>query len=195
MRRSARRSAGCCTAASPRRWRRLHADDLDPVSGQIASHYERAGMAEQAIPHYQRAAVVAQRVYANEDAIALLSRGLALLEQLPPGAKRDAQELDLQLALAPLYRMTKGWTSPEVERVLDRAMALCDTVGDDAQRAQMLYGLQSLYVVQARLEKVQLVSDELHSSTSGRTARPRHCCRDDAGRRAPAPRPARRGER
>jgi predicted ATPase/DNA-binding SARP family transcriptional activator len=141
----------------------MHAEDLDLVSGQIASHYERAGMIEQALPFYQRAAAVAQRVYANEDAISLLSRSLELLERLPAGSKRDKQELSLQLALAPIYRVTKGWTAPELERVLDRALALCDTVGDDTQRAQTLYGLQSVYVVQAKLEKVQLVSDELHT--------------------------------
>ncbi len=67
------------------------------------------------------------------------------------------------MALAPLYRVTKGWATPELERVLDRALALCDTVGDDAQRAQTLYGLQSVYVVQARLEKVQVDSDELQA--------------------------------
>jgi predicted ATPase len=120
-------------------------------------------MIEQALPHYQRAAAVEQRVYANEDAISLLSRSLELLELLPAGSKRDKQELGLQLALAPLYRVTKGWATPELERVLDRALALCDTVGDDAQRAQTLYGLQSVYVVQARLERVQMVSDELHT--------------------------------
>jgi DNA-binding SARP family transcriptional activator/predicted ATPase len=141
---------------------RTSAETPAATSGQIASHYERAGMTEQAIPHYQRAAVVAQRLYANEDAINLLSCGLALLEQAPAGAKRDTQELNIQLALAPLYRMTKGWTSPEVERVLARAQALCDIVGDDTQRAQVWYGLQSLYAVQAKLEKVQLVSDDLH---------------------------------
>jgi DNA-binding SARP family transcriptional activator/predicted ATPase len=138
------------------------ADIPAAISGQIASQYERAGMAEQAISHYQRAAVVVQRLYGNEDAISLLSRSLALLEQQPPGANRDAQELQAQLALAPLFRMVKGWTSPEAERVLARAMALCDTVGDDTQRAQVCYGLQSLYVVQAKLEKVQLISDDLH---------------------------------
>jgi predicted ATPase/DNA-binding SARP family transcriptional activator len=141
----------------------LHADDLDSFSGQIASHYERAGMIEQALPAYQRAAAVAQRVYANEDAISLLSRSLELLELLPAGAKRDKQELRLQLALAPLYRVTKGWAAPELEGVLDRALALCGTVGDDAQRAQTLYGLQSVYVVQARLERVRMVSDELQT--------------------------------
>src|SRR5712692_5167905 len=138
-------------------------EDLDSVSGQIASHYERAGMIEQALPCYQRAAAVAQRVYANEDAISLLSRSLELLELLPVGAKRDKQELSLQLALAPIYRVTKGWTTPELERVLDHALALCDTVGDDAQRAQTLYGLQSVYVVQAKLERVHMVSDELQT--------------------------------
>jgi predicted ATPase len=119
-------------------------------------------MIEQALPYYQRAAALAQSVYANEDAISLLSRSLVLLALLPTSSKRDKQELSLQLALALLYRMTKGWAAPEVERVLDRALALCDTVGDDAQRAQTLFGLQSLYVVQAKLESVQMVSDELH---------------------------------
>jgi predicted ATPase len=141
----------------------MHAEDLDAVSGQLASHYERAGLIEQALPSYQRAAAVAQRVYANEDAISLLSRSRELLELLPAGSKRDKQELSLQLALAPLYRVTKGWATPELEGVLDRALALCDTVGDDAQRAQTLYGLQSVYVVQAKLERVQMVSDELQT--------------------------------
>ncbi len=140
----------------------MYADDLDGVSGQIASHYEHAGMIEQAIVYYLRAATVAQRVYANEDAISLLSRSLEQLEQLPVGVKRDKQELGLQLALAPIYRVTKGWAAPELERVLNRALALCDRVGDDGQRAQTLYGLQSVYVVQAELARVQMVSDELH---------------------------------
>ena len=141
----------------------MSASDLDAVSGQLASHYERAGMIEQALPFYQRAAALAQRVYANEDAISLLSRSLELLELLPAGAKRDKQELSLQLVLAALYRVTKGWATPELERVLDRALALCDAVGDDAQREQTLYGLQSSYVVQAKLEQVEVISDEVQT--------------------------------
>src|SRR5205085_2409440 len=86
---------------------------------------------------------------------------------LPAGSKRDKQELSLQLALAPLYRVTKGWAALELERVLDRALALCDTVGDDAQGTQTLYGLQSVYVVQARLERVQMISDELQTLNRG----------------------------
>jgi DNA-binding winged helix-turn-helix (wHTH) protein len=139
----------------------VYGERAGEIAAELAMHFERGRDYRRAAKYLQQAAVLAQRLYANEDAINLLSRGLALLEQLPRGSQRDAQELNLQLALAPLYRMTKGWTSPEVEHVLDRAMELCDKVGDDRQRAQVLYGLESLYVVQARLEKVQLASDEL----------------------------------
>ena len=141
----------------------LHAANLDSASGQIAAHYEHSGSIEQAIPYYRRAALVAQRVFAHEDAIRLLRHCLILLEQLPSGAARDHQELDILLGLAPLYRITRGWTAPELEDVVDRTLALCDTVGDDAQRAEALYGQQSLLVVQGRLERVLLVAEELHT--------------------------------
>ena len=139
----------------------IYGERAGEIAAELAMHFERSRDYERAAKYLQQAAAAAQRLYANEDAINLLSRALTLLEQLPPGAKRDAQELNVQLGLAPLYRMTKGWTSPETEQVLDRAMELCDKVGDDAQHAQVFYGLESLYVVQAKLERVQLVSDEL----------------------------------
>ena len=56
----------------------VHASALDAVSGQIATHYELAGRFEQAIPHYQRVAAVAQRVYANADAIRTYRRAALL---------------------------------------------------------------------------------------------------------------------
>jgi predicted ATPase/DNA-binding winged helix-turn-helix (wHTH) protein len=140
----------------------LYGERAREIATELAMHFERGRDYERAVRYLQQAAVVAQRLYANEEAINLLSHGLVLLQQLPRGERRDGQELNLQLALAQLYRMTKGWTSLQVEQALDRAMELCDKVGDDAQRAQVFYGLESVYVVQAKLEKVQLTSDELH---------------------------------
>jgi DNA-binding SARP family transcriptional activator len=54
----------------------VHATDLDSWSGQIASHYERAGLFQEAVLHYQRAAEVARRVYAYQEAKALYSRAI-----------------------------------------------------------------------------------------------------------------------
>ena len=133
--------------------------DLDPVSAQIAAHYESAGLFEQAIPHYSRAAVVAQGIYAHDEAIALAGRGLSLVSELPASARRDGWELELELVLVPSYRVTmelRSWAM-----LLDRALALCDRVGTSTQRAQILYGMQQRYTVEGRLEKSALITDEM----------------------------------
>ena len=138
----------------------LNIDELGPVSSQIAMHFEQAGLPKKAIPYYQQAGSVAASVFANEDAINLYTRGLDLLEQLPVSAKRDIQELNLQLELATLYRISKGWTSPEEEQVLGRAKALSDKVGSIEQRIRTLFGLQTLYVVQARYHEVEYAVEQ-----------------------------------
>jgi DNA-binding SARP family transcriptional activator len=56
----------------------LYAAELDSISHQLAAHYEHAGLPRQAIPFYLRAAEVAGNIYANEEAIFLLRRGIAL---------------------------------------------------------------------------------------------------------------------
>ncbi len=134
--------------------------NLDAVSAPIAAHYEQAGLFEAAIPHYLRACAVAQAVYANEEAIALIERGLSLLRNLPVSDRRYGWELQFQLTLAPIYRVTKGFAAPALEQVLGRALELCDAVGSDAQRAQVLYGMQSLCAVQGRLEEVERLTEE-----------------------------------
>jgi tetratricopeptide (TPR) repeat protein len=57
----------------------VNRNQLDPVNGQIAAHYESAGLFDRAVLYYQRAAEVARQVYANDDAIRYYRRGLALL--------------------------------------------------------------------------------------------------------------------
>jgi len=57
-----------------------HTNELDAVSGQIAAHYERAGLPERAIPFYRRAGDSALRIFANSEAITAFQRAAALLE-------------------------------------------------------------------------------------------------------------------
>lgn len=59
----------------------IQADDLDSASAQLASHFDKAGLTTQAIHYYQRAAAVAQRVYANAEAVVYLSRALELMPE------------------------------------------------------------------------------------------------------------------
>ena len=51
--------------------------------------------------------------------------GLSLLRELPASARRDGWELELQLLLAPSYRVTLGWAAPELgERARPRPRPL-----------------------------------------------------------------------
>ena len=77
----------------------LHANELNPVCHQVAVHYERAGLPEQAIPFYVQAARVERQVYANEEALALIKRGLALVEQVreSKGGSERSNEVITQL--------------------------------------------------------------------------------------------------
>lgn len=108
---------------------RLHAADLDGVSSQLAAHYERAGWTERAIGFYARSAEVAQRVYANEEAIDLFSKALELLDAEPPKRQRDERELALRTALGAPLVASKGYGASEVRDVYLRAWELCERLG------------------------------------------------------------------
>lgn len=55
--------------------------NLDSVSGQLAAHYERAGLPDQAIPFYVRVGQTTARIFANAQAIAAYQRAISLLEK------------------------------------------------------------------------------------------------------------------
>ena len=59
---------------------RLYATNLDEVSGQVAGHYEQAGLEERAFGYYQRAAQGAQRLHANQEALRYYQQALALAQ-------------------------------------------------------------------------------------------------------------------
>jgi DNA-binding SARP family transcriptional activator len=62
----------------------VYASELDAVSGQIAAHYERAGLFPSAVFYYQGAADTARRVYANQEAKALYSRAIEASHRSTP---------------------------------------------------------------------------------------------------------------
>ena len=133
--RSAPSAAGCTGG-----WRRSSSPRTRRTSIRQCpdrAHYERAGLPSRRSPT-TRGRGGRRGVYANDEAIVLAGRGLSLLQRLPATARRDGAELELQLVLAPSYRVTKGWAAPELSAVLDRTLALCDKVGTGAQRAQIL---------------------------------------------------------
>jgi tetratricopeptide (TPR) repeat protein len=119
----------------------MHTTNLDDVSGQIATHYELAGFLESAVTFYQRAATVAQQIYAHAESTHQLTKGLALLRQLPITSERLHQELRLQFALGISLSILRGMQTIEVREVYIRAQTLAAEVGSDQDRLVAVAGL------------------------------------------------------
>jgi predicted ATPase/DNA-binding SARP family transcriptional activator len=108
----------------------LYAADLDSVSGQVAVHYDEAGLAGNALPYYQRAAEVAQRVYANTEAIAYLSCTLKLTPETDYSGRYA-----LLLARERAYDLT-GKRDAQA-RDLSGLKGLSEAIDDDKRRAEV----------------------------------------------------------
>ena len=91
----------------------------------LAQHYSEAGMIAESVPYWLHAGERALQASANPEAIAHLTAGLRLLEDLPEGSARAAQELQFRLALGPACMAVHGYASPEVEACYQRARELC----------------------------------------------------------------------
>jgi class 3 adenylate cyclase/predicted ATPase len=108
----------------------------------LAHHYTEAGLRQQAIDNWLRAGERANEASANPEAIAHLTRGLKILEDLPESSQRDEKELAFRVALlTPLFAARFG--SSEGERAARRAMELSRKVGGADQRplVRALFGL------------------------------------------------------
>jgi predicted ATPase len=133
----------------------LEADFAEAVEAQpelLAQHFTEAGLAEQAVDYWRRAGERSAARSANLEAVAHLTRGIAVLNTLPEGALRDQRELALQVALiAPLWA-SRGLGSAEAERVANRALELSRRIGADTPaHFWALYGANYLYAVRGEL--------------------------------------------
>lgn len=156
---------------SPVRQRRLHrsvaealktcfANTLDLVSGQVASHYERAGLPEEAIPYYRQAAQVAQGVYANEEAISYLEQALALLDGCPASLARATSKLGLLVLLGSSVAATRGYAASETGHIYARARTLCRPEDDVHLLFPVYWGSYGFHLVRAELRKAHTYSEQ-----------------------------------
>ena len=133
------------------------------IAGQLAWHFQEAGMAAKAIDYLCQAGDRAVRLSANEEAIAHFTQGLELLGTLPDTPGRAQQELALQLALAAPLQATKGYAAPEVGRAYAQARKLCQQVEETPQLFPVLWLLTSFYGVRAEYRTANEIGEQLLS--------------------------------
>ncbi len=121
-------------------------------AAELAFHFEQAQqldrrLADQAIAYLMQAGQQAVRQSANQEAIAYVQRGLAIVHTLPETAQRLQQELDLQIALALPTTGVYGYGSPEAGQVYARARELCQLHGNTHARFATMVGLARYYAM------------------------------------------------
>ena len=125
----------------------VHTNDIDTVAGQLAAHFDAAGLPTRAIELYERAALVASRISANGDALRHLFRALALLRATPPSIERDRRELELLLRVTPAIIATEGYVSRRQEETSERALSLAESLGRPRDVLLALNGLSLVWLV------------------------------------------------
>jgi predicted ATPase len=127
---------------------------------RLAHHFTEAVLPTQALPYWQQAGEHAFARAAHMEAIAHLTKGLALLSTLPETPERRQDELDLQLAFGRALIHAKGHASPEVKQAFIRARELCQQGGTLQQHLLALSGLRDCYIVRAELQTAHELAEQ-----------------------------------
>src|SRR5262249_45926261 len=93
----------------------------------------------------------AQATGACREAMSLITKSLALLEQLAASPERDERELTLHMTLASVVRITRGYAEPALERILLRALEVCARLDAQAERLYAVFGLYSFHLIRGNL--------------------------------------------
>jgi len=104
----------------------LWPETLDTKPELLAHHFTQADIREQAIRYWRLAGLRSVGQSAHAEAGAQFGFALDLLDKLPPGKQRDADELDLRLHLAVSLIAVDGFGAPRVEECALRAAALAE---------------------------------------------------------------------
>jgi class 3 adenylate cyclase len=116
----------------------------------LAYHYSRSASPARAIPYLAAAGARAKDRYANEEAIRLYRQALSIIGNLPAGGDRDRQELENLEAIAAPFSARYGYGSAEVQRTLERTVALAESLGLKDSTVGGLVALFNTRFVQGR---------------------------------------------
>ena len=107
----------------------LHAADTDAVSAQLAEQYARGGRPRGRWPTTSARPMSRPAGSPHADAIRLGKEALALVRSLPDGRDRDRQELAVLEAMAAPLNARYGYSSPDLQEVIERSADLAESLG------------------------------------------------------------------
>jgi tetratricopeptide (TPR) repeat protein len=127
----------------------------------LAQHWELAGEPERAVAEWKRAGDRARHRHALAEAERHYTHAIELLASLPETNERLQQELALQIPLAVVLGVTRGYPSPEHERSTSRAQALFARIGGARGHAMSLLSDAAAKIARGDVEATRAAADRL----------------------------------
>ncbi len=126
----------------------------------LAQHFTEAGAMEKAAGYWLRAGRRSHERFANVEAISHLTKGLDVLKSLDESPARDARELELLGPLGTSYIAARGYASPEVGPIFDRARTLAGRVGQTPLTFAMMRGNFAFRIVRGEFRLCTDLAEE-----------------------------------
>ena len=133
----------------------------------MARHYAAAGASERAVAWCLRAGKRAADCCAHAEAIALFSKGLELLDNLPAFPEQAAYRAAVLAALARSLIVTKGAEAPEVDRACGLARVLCQGADPHPALLPAIGTLWDHYSTRADFEAAGELAGHFHQLAAG----------------------------
>ncbi len=104
----------------------------------LAYHYSTAGKTEKAMHYWLEAGKRAAEMSSHLEATAHLEKGLELVRSLPASKERDEREFQMQIRYIGPLMTARGYTAPESEAAVNRALELSKRVSECPEIFPML---------------------------------------------------------
>jgi predicted ATPase len=127
----------------------------------LAHHYAQAGMIEPAISYWAKAGRRSVARSAMVEAVAQVHQALELVPELPEGAARLRQELELQGLLGGALFALQAWSDGSAMRAFARAQELAEQLEDVEATARFLAGQVTYHIGQCQYREARDVAVKL----------------------------------
>jgi class 3 adenylate cyclase len=141
--------------------------ELEPET--VARHLTASRDYHSASTFWLRAGELAQRRSAHVEAIAHLEAGLACIRELR--ALVNADEIDVQSALARSYMAAEGWPGARVGKAWERARDLARKLGDTHKECEVSWGLWANRATKGQMqEALEIINESLAQARGERSS-------------------------
>jgi DNA-binding winged helix-turn-helix (wHTH) protein len=127
-----------------------HAAELAPLAARLAAHLHAGRHRSRAVDYLELAASNAEARFAPREAAAYLDAALAELARLRPAPELTRRAAAIELRLATLLVLSRGYSHPRVERSFARAARRFAAAGMPQERVRAEMGLIGYAITRGR---------------------------------------------